>query len=88
MFRGIRKIEKALEITEGVIDDIPQVTCYGRTKVVVSNYTGILEYEEYVVRLNSGEGTIYVYGDNLQITELTVDDIMVCGKIHSVEFER
>lgn len=88
MFRGIRKIEKALEITEGVIDDIPQVTCYGKNKVVVSNYTGILEYEDYVVRLNSGDGTIYIYGSNLQINELTVDDIMVCGRIHSVEFER
>lgn len=88
MFRGIRKIEKVLDITEGVFDDIPQVTCYGKDRVVVSNYTGIIEYEEYTVKLNSGAGTIYIFGDNLRITELTIDDIMVCGKIHSVEFER
>lgn len=88
MFRGIRKIEKALDITEGIIDDVPQVICYGKSKAVVSNYTGVLEYEDYLVRLNSQQGTIYIYGDELQIDELTVDDIMVCGKIHSVEFER
>lgn len=88
MFRGIRKVEKALQITEGIIDDVPKVTCYGNNKVVVSNYTGILEYEEYLVKLNSAQGTIFVYGDNLQIGELTVDDIMVYGRIHSVEFER
>ena len=88
MFRGIRKIEKVLDISEGIIDDIPQVTCYGREKVVVSNYTGILEYEDFFVRLNSAHGTIYIYGEELKINELTVDDIMVCGKIYSVEFER
>lgn len=88
MFRGIKKLEKVLDITEGVIDDVPQVICYGKTKVVISNYTGILEYEDYLVRLNSAQGTIYIYGDELHINELTVDDIMVCGKIHSVEFER
>ena len=88
MFRNIKKIERALEIPESIVDDISKVTCIGKDKVLIENYIGILEYDDNTIRLNTSDGDILVFGDNLVITQLTKDDILILGKIHMVEFER
>ncbi len=87
MFKKIKKIEQALEISEGIIDDITKVSCLGNEKVIIENYLGILEYEDYMIRINTGSGDIFIYGTNLVINELSKDDILINGKIHNIEFE-
>lgn len=88
MFRNIKKVERVLEIPESIVDDISKVTCIGKDKVLIENYIGILEYDDNTIRLNTSDGDILVFGDNLVITQLTKDDILILGKIHIVEFER
>lgn len=88
MFNNIRKIENALEITEGIIDNITKVTCYSNEKVYIENYLGIMEYEDYMIRINSFEGDIYIYGIDLQIGEITKDEMVITGEINNIQFER
>lgn len=88
MFKNIRKIENALEISEGIIDDITKVTCYGNEKIYIENYVGIIEYEDYLIRLNTGDGEIYIYGIDLNIGELTKDEMVITGQINNIQFER
>ena len=88
MFKNIKKIENALEISEGIIDDITKVTCYGSEKIYIENYVGIIEYEDYLIRLNAGDGEIYIYGIDLNIGELTKDEMVITGQINNIQFER
>lgn len=88
MFKNIRKIENALEISEGIIDDVTKVTCYSNEKIYIENYLGIIEYEDYMIRINTSEGEIYIYGIDLNIVELSKDEMVVKGKINNVQFER
>ena len=88
MLRNFKRLEKVLDIPESVIDDITKVTCIGNNKILVENYIGILEYDDNSIRLNTGNGDVFVYGENLVINQLTTDDILIWGKVHMVEFER
>ena len=59
----------------------------GFEKVYIENHKGILEYEEYFIRLNTYIGIININGFNLKLDEMTTDDILVTGKIDSIDFE-
>ena len=57
-------------------------------KEVIENYKGILEYEEFFVRISTHIGIININGYNLNLETMTNDDIKVTGKIESIEIER
>ena len=55
--------------------------------MVIENYKGILEYEDFFVRINTFQGIINVNGFNLKLNQMTQDDIMLTGNIESVDIE-
>ena len=40
-----------------------------------------------LIKINTFEGTITIYGFNLKLEEMTDEDIKVIGKIDTIEFE-
>lgn len=86
--RNIRKIDKLLEIPQEVCSDNPKVTINGFEEIIIENYKGILEYEEFLVRINTYLGIININGYNLSLETMTNDDIRVTGKIESIDLER
>lgn len=86
--RNIRKIDKLLEIPQEVCSDNPKVTINGFEEIIIENYKGILEYEEFLVRINTYLGIININGYNLNLETMTNDDIRVTGKIESIDLER
>lgn len=55
--------------------------------MLIENYKSILEYEEFYIKINTYIGAININGFNLRLKEMTGDDIMVLGKIDSLDFE-
>lgn len=86
--RSYNKIDKILEMPKEVYSDIPKVTITGFNEMVIENFKGILEYEEYFVRINTHIGIININGFNLNLENMTNDDIRVTGKIESMDIER
>ena len=87
MRRRARKIEEILEIPVELSTNNPKVTIVGFERVLIENYRGILEYQDYFVRLNTYIGIININGFNLKLEEMTTDDLLVTGKIDSIDFE-
>lgn len=87
MRRKARKLDEILEIPVELSTDNPKITIVGFERVLIENYRGILEYQEYFVRLNTYIGIININGFNLQLEEMTTDDLLVTGKIDSIDFE-
>ena len=87
MRRKARKLDEILEIPVELSTDTPKITIVGFERVLIENYRGILEYQEYFVRLNTYIGIININGFNLQLEEMTTDDLLVTGKIDSIDFE-
>lgn len=82
------KIEKMLEIPQEVCSNTPKITITGFDELIIENFKGILEYEEFFVRINTHIGIINVNGYQLGLENMTNDDIKVTGKIESIEIER
>lgn len=86
--KKINKFEKILEMPTEVYTNTPKVTIIGFNQIIIENYKGILEYEEYYIRINTYEGIININGYELNLENLTNDDIKVIGKIERIDFER
>ena len=86
--KGYKKIDKILELPEEVYLDIPRITITGFDEIIIENFKGILEYEKFFVRIRSSIGLINISGYNLNLENMTNDDIKVKGKIESIELER
>lgn len=82
------RINRMLEIPQEVYSDIPKIVITGFDEMIVENFKGILEYEEYFVRINTHIGIINVNGFDLKLENMSDDDIKVSGKIESFDIER
>ena len=82
------KINKMLEIPKEVYSDVPKITITGFDEMIIENFKGILEYEDYFVRINTYIGIINVNGFELKLENMSNDDIKVIGKIESFDIER
>ncbi len=76
-----------LDIPEELSTNNPKVTVLGFEQMSIENHRGILEYQDYFIRLNTYIGIININGFNLKLEEMTTDDIVVRGKIDSIDFE-
>lgn len=83
-----KRIDRMLELPEEVCSNIPKTIITGFNEIIIENYKGILEYEEFFVRINTYIGIININGFNLNLENMNNDDIRVTGKIESLEFER
>ena len=85
--RLIRKIDSILEIPKEVSSEIPKVTLIGFEQLLIENFKGIVEYEEFFVKISTTIGNINIHGFNLSLNQMTEDDIMINGKIDSIDLE-
>lgn len=81
------RINDMLEIPKEVSSSEPKITIVGFKQILIENYKNILEYEDYFIKINTHIGTINVNGYNLDLRQMTSDDIMINGRIDSVDFE-
>ena len=81
------RFERMLEIPKELSSNEPKITIMGFNEMLIENYKGILEYQEFYIRISTYIGIININGFNLNLTEMTSDDIMITGKIDNVDFE-
>ncbi len=86
--RNYRKIDKILELPQEVCSNIPKTIITGFDEMIIENFKGILEYEEFFVKINTHIGIININGFNLNLENMTNDDIKVTGRIDSIDIER
>lgn len=87
MRRKARIIDELLEIPIELSTDNPKITIIGFEKVLIENHKGILEYQDYFIRLNTYIGIININGFNLSLEEMNTDDLIITGKIEGIDFE-
>lgn len=78
------KMQKALEIPVELLKNYPRITIIGNESVFIENYKAILEYEKNIIRISNN---ISVFGEGLNVEEITADDILIVGKLRTIEFE-
>lgn len=86
--RGKRKINELLEIPKEVYSNVPNIILTGFEEMIIENNKGILEYEDYFIRVNTLIGIININGINLKLEKMTEDNLKIKGKIEKIDIER
>ena len=86
--RKLSKIDKLLELPQEVYSPIPKMIITGFNEMIIENFKGILEYQEFFVRINTSIGIVSINGYELNLENMTNDDIKVTGKIEAIDIER
>ena len=82
------RFEEMLEIPKEITTQVPKLTIMGFQELLVENYKTILEYQDFYIRLSTHIGIININGFELNLNEMTNDDILITGKIESIDFEK
>ena len=82
------KLDSLLELPREVASSDVKISIIGFDEILIENYKNILEYQDILIKINTFEGAITVYGFGLKLEQMTDEDIKVKGKIDSIEFER
>ena len=83
-----KRFNDILEIPKEIYTNIPNFIITGFEDMIIENYKGILEYEDYYVRVNTYIWIVNIHGTNLRLEKMTEDNIKIIGKIESIEIER
>jgi len=84
----IHRLNDMLEIPKEVYSNIPNFIITGFEEIIIENYKGILEYEDYYIRINTYIGIVNIHGLNLKLEKMTEDNIKIKGKIETIDIER
>ena len=83
-----KRFNDILEIPKEIYTNIPNFIITGFEDMIIENYKGILEYEDYYIRIKTYIGIVNIHGTNLRLEKMTEDNIKIIGKIESIEIER
>ena len=86
--KGINRINRMLEIPKETYTNEPKIVMIGFDELVIENCKGILEYEEYYIKLSTHIGNMSINGFNLRLDKMTEDSLKIIGKIESLDIER
>ncbi|HEX2947304.1 MAG TPA: sporulation protein YqfC [Clostridia bacterium] len=85
--KGFReKLTEMLELPKELVLNIPRITMVGNGDMMIENYKGLVEYGRARIRISTGPGTVKITGIGLVIREITSEDIIISGNIHTLEF--
>ena len=84
----LNRINQLLELPRDISENEPKITIIGFDQMLIENYKGILEYEEFYIKISTNMGTININGFNLSLDQVTEDDISIKGIIENIDIER
>lgn len=65
---------------------LPRLIFSGNRELQLEGCKSIIEYGDEKIQLNLGKGTVALLGKNLSITSLNSNEMLILGKISTVEF--
>lgn len=82
------KLDQILDIPKEVYSNDIRISCLGFQEMLIENYKSILDYQEIYVRIHTYTGILGIAGRNLELIQMTEDDLKITGEIEKIEFEK
>jgi sporulation protein YqfC len=83
--RDKKRFEVAATI-QNIIGDVPHIEMRSNLEFNIEGAKGVLEYDESVVRINTGRMVISLKGRRLNLKCLSPSNLVVSGFITGIEF--
>ena len=84
----IQRVADKAQLYAEPLPGVPIIEIAGDRRVLVERHHGVVEYGEHTIRVNLDFGLVTVSGDNLQLMEMTHQQIVISGMIHSIQLQR
>lgn len=88
MMRKKNRFNQILEMPRELDSKEPKITIISFDEILIENYKGILEYEEFFIKIDTEIGTVNINGYKLTLEQITEDDIGIKGTIKSIDLEK
>ena len=86
--RFLKDIIKKLDIPEDIVFNTPRITIMSNEEIRIENCDSVLEYECDNITISAIDMLIEISGDELRISIITDDEILIRGNILSVNFSK
>lgn len=84
---GAEVFGRALDLPPGILTGGVHISLLGNKEVTVEGCRGVLEYDDALIKLNIGSGTVTFCGQRLRIVNLDRDHTRISGKIETVTYD-
>ncbi len=86
--RFLQGLTGSLEMPGEVMLDLPRATLIGTMQVQIENHKGIVEYQPTRIRIRTRDGELVVSGSRLRIGSIFKDEVVIEGRIASLDLAR
>ncbi len=76
-----------LELPADVSLDLPRVVIHGHLGVLIQNHRGIMQCSRGAIVMGVGKGQITILGKDLEVEEISKEDVVIRGLIGSVQMD-
>ena len=83
----LERLSDGADLPEMALPGVPLGELAGDRRVLIENHGGIISYGEALIEISCGKTRLIVRGDNLMLKAMTGSDMLICGRIISLEFE-
>lgn len=83
--RAMHKIVEMLELPKEVAFNLPVIQVTGAEDICISNYKGLIEYSDQVVRVSTSCGSLRLEGKALVLVRVTAESLVITGRIKKIE---
>ncbi|MFA5536329.1 MAG: YabP/YqfC family sporulation protein [Bacillota bacterium] len=80
-------VTEILEMPPEIVLDLPKLVLIGNQELLLQNHRGIIEYNNYQIRVSVSLGQITIKGEMLLLKNLKQDEILIRGKIFGLTLE-
>lgn len=82
------KISDFLELPKEVMLNSTKITCIENSSILIEGYQKIIDYYDNYIKLKSNSMDIVIDGENLDIVEITDYELVIEGKIYSLNYQK
>ena len=80
------KLTKSLELPEEILLEKLNMEIMGKEKINIINHKGIIFYSNENIKINTSCGIISITGEKLNLSTLISEEIIIEGKLKSIEY--
>lgn len=81
------RITEKMQLPKEIILNYPKMTVFSNKEITIENIIGIIEFSSENIRLNTETHILVIFGNNLEINSLSIDEVVIRGKIEKLIFE-
>lgn len=82
------KISEFLELPKEVMLKSTKVTSIENTSILIEGYKKIVDYYDNYIKIKANNIDIVIDGENLDIAEITDYELVIEGKIYSLNYQK